>query len=242
VKYLLRLDDAHEYMNEDGWNKFEIICDKYNIKPIVAIIPDNKDDSISFSKNIEFKRTIDRWKTKNWSFALHGYQHKLKKNKGSQLVNINDYSEFVGDSYETQFERIKKGYEILKSKGIDPKIWVAPAHGTDLNTLKAIKDSTSINIISDGFSIHPFKKYGFNWIPQQLWKPRSMPFGVWTICYHPSNSSESTLKKLDLFLSKNHSKFICVDQITYNVKRNFLIDCALKYIFIIKKIKNKVMK
>ena len=41
--YLVRLDDASEYMDIEKWKIVEGILDKYQIKPLVGIIPDNKD-------------------------------------------------------------------------------------------------------------------------------------------------------------------------------------------------------
>ena len=41
--YILRLDDASEYMDVDKWQRMETLLDKYNIKPLVGIIPDNQD-------------------------------------------------------------------------------------------------------------------------------------------------------------------------------------------------------
>lgn len=41
--YILRLDDTSEYMDVDKWQRMETLLDKYNIKPLVGIIPDNQD-------------------------------------------------------------------------------------------------------------------------------------------------------------------------------------------------------
>ena len=41
--YLIRLDDASEYMNVDNWAMIEELLEKYGIKPIVGIIPKNED-------------------------------------------------------------------------------------------------------------------------------------------------------------------------------------------------------
>ena len=35
-------------------------------------------------------------------------------------------------------------------------------------------------------SLYPYRdKQGTFWVPQQLWKFRTAPFGVWTVCIHP---------------------------------------------------------
>ena len=43
IRYIIRLDDASEIMNVSTWERIEELLDDYNIKPIVGIIPNNKD-------------------------------------------------------------------------------------------------------------------------------------------------------------------------------------------------------
>lgn len=43
IRYIIRLDDASEIMNVSAWERIEELLDNYNIKPIVGIIPNNKD-------------------------------------------------------------------------------------------------------------------------------------------------------------------------------------------------------
>ena len=45
-KYIVRLDDACPTMDRKKWNRFFDILDKYNIKPIVAVIPNNEDKNM----------------------------------------------------------------------------------------------------------------------------------------------------------------------------------------------------
>ena len=41
--YILRLDDASDYMDVEKWSRMEELLDKYQIKPLVGVIPDNQD-------------------------------------------------------------------------------------------------------------------------------------------------------------------------------------------------------
>ena len=41
--YLMRLDDACEKRNVKNWDRMEALLDKYNVKPLVAVIPNCKD-------------------------------------------------------------------------------------------------------------------------------------------------------------------------------------------------------
>ena len=65
LKYIVRLDDATPKMNKDNWEKIEIILDKYNVKPIVGVIPDCLDTLFTWDEDKLFwSETISRWKKK----------------------------------------------------------------------------------------------------------------------------------------------------------------------------------
>jgi len=222
--YILRFDDACPTMNLEKWNKIEKICDTYNIKPIVAAIPNNKDLMLNCSpEDSHFWLKVKRWQDKGWHIALHGYDH-VYVNKESGLVPFNNDSEFAELDYEKQKEKIQKGLEIFSSHNIQTKIWIAPSHSFDRTTLEVLKD-TPIEIISDGIALTPFLKYKFKWIPQQIWRFREMPFGTWTGCFHPNTMSEEDMKNLEKFIEKNHDYFVDIDKLKY---RRF---CILNKIF-----------
>ena len=58
---------------------------------------------------------------------------------------------------ESQRERIREGLEILRGKGLHPKVFVAPRHGFDRTTLHALRKE-GIRVISDGFARIPFTR------------------------------------------------------------------------------------
>ena len=43
---LIRLDDIAENMNWDLMNKSELLFEKYKIKPVLGVIPNNKDNEL----------------------------------------------------------------------------------------------------------------------------------------------------------------------------------------------------
>ena len=49
-KYIIRLDDACETMDREKWARLESILDSKNIKPIVAVIPNNQDDNLKIER------------------------------------------------------------------------------------------------------------------------------------------------------------------------------------------------
>ena len=63
LAYIIRLDDAPPKMNPHGWEKMERLLDKYNIRPIVGIIPDNKDVLFTWEEDPDFwTETVTQWK------------------------------------------------------------------------------------------------------------------------------------------------------------------------------------
>ena len=43
AKYIMRLDDACQKMNLENWDRMERLLTKYDIKPLVGVIPNCKD-------------------------------------------------------------------------------------------------------------------------------------------------------------------------------------------------------
>lgn len=74
TKYIMRLDDASEYMDVPKWKRMEDLLDAYHIKPLVGIIPDNKDPSLVnvYPRDVNFWETVDRWgkRAGNWPYMV----------------------------------------------------------------------------------------------------------------------------------------------------------------------------
>ena len=52
------------------------IFDKYEIKPLMGVIPVNQDpDLLKHSRNNEFWERVNSWKNKGWEIAMHGCHH-----------------------------------------------------------------------------------------------------------------------------------------------------------------------
>ena len=201
--YLIRLDDACETHDQQKWSKIEEILDRHDIKPIVAVIPRNKDQSLKIDPiNYSFWDMVLKWQKKGWIIALHGYSHEYKKvNKRNLIFPYYDRSEFGGLAYKYQEEKIVKGYDIMLKNNISPKIWIAPSHTFDKNTIKILLRKTNIKIISDGISLFPFRRHGILFIPQQLWKFKQKKRGLWTICLHPNNLNNKEFSEIENLLN-----------------------------------------
>ena len=80
--FLIRLDDSCETQDFKKWNLFEDIFDELRIKPLVAVIPDNKDESLKIDPfNENYWDDVKRWRIKNWTIALNGYHIYFKSQK-----------------------------------------------------------------------------------------------------------------------------------------------------------------
>ena len=214
AKYLIRFDDASEYMHKESWDSLLGLCDRYNIKPLIAVIPFNKDPKMVNNKpDTLFWDKVRLWQTKGYHLALHGYQHVYSSSK-SGIIGINKRSEFVGLSIEKQIKMLTNASQKFKQEGIVSKIFIAPAHSFDRNTLKALKLTTDIEYISDGFFTEALFRMGFKWIPSQLWRPKVKKNGIWTICIHPETSNPILYNQIEYFLSKYHNDFIDLNDIT----------------------------
>lgn len=208
ARYIIRLDDACPQMHESRWARIEQLLDYHNVNPIVAVIPENKNIALMFSKGMQsFWDIVKKWELKGWSIAMHGHDH-VYTTSNPGLVPYNTKSEFAGQPYEYQEQKISYAWDIFCSQGIIPKIWVAPAHTFDLNTLKALKSVTDVEIISDGIAIAPYYENEFHWIPQQLWSFKPLLFGLWTICLHPNTMSDDDFRIVEAALKKKSRRVI----------------------------------
>lgn len=207
-KYILRLDDAAERMDIAKWNRVEILLDKYNIKPLVGVIPNCQDPMMKeYPIDSSFWNKVNEWKNKGWIIALHGYNHVYSTNKGG-INPVNNRSEFAGVPLEQQKEKVREGVKIFHKNGHNPKVFFAPSHTFDENTIKALKEDSNIRIISDTVANKSYQQYGMTFVPQQSGQVRKLPFHLVTFCYHPNTMKEQDFFLLESFLIQNNKKFV----------------------------------
>lgn len=207
ARYFVRLDDACPQFQIEKWQPFFDLFDKYDIKPIIAVIPDNKDPKIqkgSTSRG-DFWKMVRQWQAKGWCVALHGLNH-LYVNDDPGILGITRHSEFAGRPEEEQRQMLVCGLEIFRREGVEPSTFVAPSHSLDANTIKVLKE-LGFDWLSDGLFTHPTSWRGINWLPCQLWGPKEKKDGTWTMCFHPETTPEASFKALERFIEANHSQF-----------------------------------
>lgn len=230
MTYYIRLDDACEKRDIQLWDRMEELLDKYSIKPLVGIIPHCEDPMMDrYTPDSDFWKRVDGWICKGWGLALHGYTHVFCSNDGG-INPVNKRSEFAGVSLEEQKRKIHSGVGVLRSHDIDPKVFFAPAHTFDMNTLEALKAESNIRIISDTAANKPYNRWGFTFIPQQSGHVRKLPFNTVTFCYHPNTMQEKDFQALEKFLQTYHDSFKPFP--TEQVERRYgIIDRIVNYMY-----------
>lgn len=233
---LLRLDDASEYMNVEKWKRMERLLDEYGIKPIVGVIPNNQDPDMVevYPKDPDFWDKVLCWQKKGWTIAMHGYTHVFETGVGG-LNPVNERSEFAGVPLERQKEKICQGLALLHQHGIDPKIFFAPAHTFDENTLLALKTESDIRIISDTVANDLYYENDFHFIPQQSGCVRELPFKVVTFCYHPNIMENADFELLSIFLKKHGKNFQGVESLHFAGTPKTVVDEVLKAMYFLKR-------
>lgn len=231
AQYLIRLDDACPTMDWARWTKVFALLDRFDIKPIIGVIPDNKDDTLEIDPpRTDFWDVVAQWLDKGWTIGLHGYQHLYVTQQGG-LVPIGTKSEFAGLPLPAQEEKIRKGWAIFQSHGIKPTIWVAPGHSFDSNTLLALKSETDIDLVSDGIALECFVSDGFHWLPQQLWRFRKLPFGTYTICLHPNTMTSREFDDLERSLRTRRESFVSLAEVRFPARKKNAVEKLLAKLY-----------
>ena len=212
AQYLIRFDDVCPTMNWSVWDKVEPLLTERKIRPIVAVIPDNRDSKLNSGPYREnFWERVTEWQRRGWAIGWHGFQH-VYESASAGIVGINSRSEFAGLPRSEQQRKLRSAHGIFSSHGIQPDLWVAPAHSFDRHTVELVR-SFGVDVISDGFYARPVLSLGALWIPQQLWTLRRMPYGLWTVCYHINGWSDQDLVRFEHAVDEFAGRLVCVADI-----------------------------
>ena len=237
--YLIRLDDACPTMDAKKWKRMEAMLDAYGVKPMVGVIPANNDrKQMIDDADSGFWNKVKVWEKKGWAIALHGYDHCFISDAGMKGLNpLWKRSEFAGVSLEVQKEKIRKGVSVFRENGIEPKYFFAPAHTYDENTLQALREESSIRIISDTIATEPYRKDDFVFIPQLGGRCSEMKLpGVWTFCLHPSAMKEEDFLATEKFLHVHKDEVLGFDQLNLTkLKGKNLISRLLSWAYFIRR-------
>lgn len=223
MKIAVRLDDISQDMNWKNFFRMKKLLDSKGIKPLIGVIPNNKDPKLIDFKNSTYEECKDEipsdfWeyvrelKRLGWSIAMHGVYHEYKTNSGG-IFPLNQYSEFASLGYEEQEAMLMKGKLEFDKHEIDTDIFMAPAHSFDLNTLKALK-KIGISRITDGFGKYPYKYKNMTFYPisfdrKSVLKAKDKD-GYTTFVYHTNTMNDKDFENLSKQLSE--FEFISFDE------------------------------
>ena len=83
-------------MNWAMWREVEAIVRDADVRPILAVIPDNRDPSFRYGDPAtDFWGRVRAWQASGWTIGLHGYQH-LYVSDGRGVCGTDPRSEFAG--------------------------------------------------------------------------------------------------------------------------------------------------
>ena len=204
---MVRFDDICPTMNWEVWDRVERMLDASNIKPILAVVPDNRDPNLSVAEaRCDFWDKVRSWQAKGWAIGLHGFQHVYETDH-SGIVGLNARSEFAGVPAARQQEKIESALAIFQREGIRADVWIAPAHSFDVDTVRVLVER-GIHVISDGYFLRPVRYLGVVWVPAQIWRFSSFRRGLWTVCFHHNRWNNSDLTRFENDLSGYRERII----------------------------------
>ena len=239
MKILIRFDDIAENMNWHLMSRCEKLFDKLDIKPVMGVIPDNKDkDLLIYPKKENFWNVVKNWQSKGWEIAMHGYNHIYDKDtEKKDFFKYGGKSEFFGHTLINQSNKIKKGLEIFEKNNIKKKTFFSPNHTYDLNTFEALK-SSGINEVIDGYGLKPYIENNIKFIPQLFYKPIFLPFGLQTTQIHLNYWGDKEFDKFYDLISKNYKKIISYDEALKFISNNTsdkILNKIIKSLLILKR-------
>ena len=209
ARYLVRFDDVCPTMNWQMWSGVQQALVRCGVAPIVAVVPENRDPRLDHSQaRADFWSEVRQWQRLGWTIGWHGHRHEYRTEQGG-LIGIHAGSEFAGVPIEAQRASLAAARHIFQNEGVTPEIWVAPGHSFDLATVSLLPEF-GIHTISDGFYWRPVHEHGCTWLPQQLWRFRRMPFGLWTVCLHINHWRDRDLEEFEGALAAYADSIISV--------------------------------
>lgn len=200
MKIAVRMDDITPGMDWDKFERFKALLEEYRVKPLIGIVPDNRDDNLDKGIALEAEKTsrekyfwsqAAKWQEGGWTIAIHGYRHMYTQKKGG-CFPLNRFSEFAGLSYEKQKEMLEAGKNIFVFHGIETDVFMAPAHSYDKNTLRALKE-LGYTKVTDGFGNRPYMREGIVFYPISFKLSSSLKkkSGVTTMVVHTNTMKDA---------------------------------------------------
>lgn len=88
MKILVRFDDICPTMDFAQFKRATDLLDKYEVKPLIGVIPDCKDPDLDIEKPHEdFWEFVKGLQAKGYTIAMHGYQHVFNSDHKGIVTN-----------------------------------------------------------------------------------------------------------------------------------------------------------
>ncbi len=214
MKIAVRLDDIAPDMDWERFLNFKELLDRYQVKPLIGVIPDNRDENLKKDEKENERRPADFWEyvkeleKEGWVIAMHGLYHIYTTSRGG-LFPLNNFSEFAGVPFKKQKKMLEEGKGILAEKGIRTELFMAPAHSYDAHTLKALRE-TGFTAVTDGFGARPYYFKGLKFYPIsfQLSSTFKRAQGYSTMVVHTGTVTEEDLKRYEGYFNREDVEWI----------------------------------
>ncbi len=209
MKIAVRLDDITPDMDWDKFLAFKEILDRYGIKPLIGVVPDNRDENLHKDDNRkDFWKYVKELQALGWVVAMHGFEHVYTTDKGG-MFPLNHFSEYAGLDYEKQLQMILDGKRILKEHGMDTDIFMAPAHSYDRNTVKALL-AGGFHKMTDGFGRRPYVYRGMTFYPISFLLSSSLrkKQGYTTMVVHTNEITKEAMLQYKKMFAEHEKSFI----------------------------------
>jgi len=199
-------------MRWDIWSQIERALIDSGVKPILAVVPDNRDPVLAPAPAVrDFWGHVRRWQDLGWTISLHGYQH-LYVVRDAGLVALRKTSEFASLPAKEQEEKLRIGTDIFAREGIKSRVWIAPGDSFDEVTASLLP-KFGIDIISAGWFWKPFiGPHNMTWLPCQLSTFRSVPAGIWSVCHHHNEWTRLDLSRFQNDLVRYRKDILSMDE------------------------------
>ena len=217
MRISIRMDDITPDMDWAKFERFKAILDKHGVKPLIGVVPDNKDRKLQIQTPrkgyYEYLKLLEE---EGWLIAMHGFNHLYTTRKGG-IFPLNHKSEFAGLSLSEQDKMIRDGKRILRTNGINTDFFMAPSHSYDKNTLVALKKN-GFTKITDGFGTRPYEMNDITFYPISVSKGKSLKDtsdGMVTFVYHANTMTDKDFDSFEKLFDKaevvSYSDFLNID-------------------------------
>ena len=214
MKICIRMDDITPDMDWAKFLRFQELCDRYQVKPLIGVVPKNEDPNLQIDQPREdFWEYIKELQKRGWTIAQHGYVH-VYTTKEAGMFPLNPFSEFAGVAYSEQYEALRLGQNILREHGIETDIFMAPGHSYDRYTFKAL-ENLGFWRITDGFGKLPYIRDYMVFYPISYSQSRALraKSGYTTFVVHTNTMEEKDFKRYEQMFENYKDRFISYSEL-----------------------------